>query len=209
MHVCIVTRNKSVSATTLHSLMTIHMYAMMKRVHLEIHFVTDLSGLPKLIKTGERILWFDYATNLDEPSIRTIFEPFEKDIRVLVYPAVLESIDWDMFRKKTLANSTEPVSQRALTFDTTVGKKLADGLYDVTATSARVWVMDSKPIDKKLRGDKVQIRLPTESYEAMFDCLLKKLGVKIAAATKAQVICHFTHECLGNILETPGVYVGK
>ena len=208
MHVCVVTRNKSLAATTLHSLMNINMYSMMKGTHVDIHFVSDMSGLPKLIKTGERIIWFDYGTNIDEETLKKLIDPFEKDVKVLVCPSVREGIDWDMFRRKTLAGSKEPAYQRALTFDTDVSKKLDDGLYEVVKTSARVWAMDSKPIDKKLRGDKVPVKLPTDTYESMFDCL-KKLGVRIGAATRANVICHYVHECSGNILETPGVVLNN
>ena len=204
MYVCVVTKNKSISATTLHTLMNINMYAMMRGKHVDVQFVTDLSGLPKLIKTGERIIWFDYGTNIDEETLKKLIEPFEKDVKVLVCPSVKEGIDWNMFRKKTLEGSTESSSQRALTFDTDVSKKLDDGLYEVVKTSARVWAMDSKPVDKKLRGDKIQVKLPTASYEEMFETL-QKIGIRIGAATRARVVCHYIHECQGNILETPGV----
>ena len=204
MYVCVVTKNKSISATTLHTLMNINMYAMMRGKHVDVQFVTDLSGLPKLIKTGERIVWFDYGTNIDEETLKKLIEPFEKDVRVLVCPSVKEGIDWAMFRKKTLEGSSESASQRALTFDTDVSKKLDDGLYEVVKTTARVWAMDSKPVDKKLRGDKIQVKLPTASYEEMFETL-QKIGIRIGAATRARVVCHYIHECQGNILETPGV----
>lgn len=204
MYVCVVTKNKSISATTLHTLMNINMYAMMRGKHVDVQFVTDLSGLPKLIKTGERIIWFDYGTNIDEESLKKLIEPFEKDVKVLVCPSVKEGIDWAMFRKKTLEGSSEPASQRALTFDTDVSKKLDDGLYEVVKTSARVWAMESKTVDKKLRGDKIQVKLPTASYEEMFETL-QKLGIRIGALTRARVVCHYIHECQGNILETPGV----
>lgn len=208
MHICAVTRNKSISATTLHTLMNINMYSIVKGIHIDVHFVQDMSGLSKLIKSGERIVWLDYGTNIDQDNIRLVFDPLDKDVRVLVCPAVKEGIDWEMFRKKTMADSKEPASQRALTFDTEVGKKIADGLYDVKKTSARVWIMEPKPIDKKLRGEKNPVKLDTSSYEAMFDQLIR-MGVRVAAATKVQVICHFIHKCSGNILETPGVNVSK
>lgn len=188
--------------------MNINMYALVKGVHAEVHFVEDMSGLPKLIKSGERVVWLDYGTNIDQDGTRLVFEPFDKEVRILVCPAVKEGIDWEMFRTKTLNGSTEPVAQRGLSFDTEVGKKIAEGVYDVKKTSARVWIMDTKHIDKKLRGDKVQVKLDTSSYEKMFDQLLR-MNVRIAAATKAQVICHFIHKCSGNILETPGVNVSK
>jgi len=202
IHVCAVTRNKSISATTLHTMMNIHMQCMMKGIHLDISFVPDKSNLPRLIKTGERIVWLEYGTNLDEGSIMKAILPFEKNLQVLVFPAVKEGINWDMFSKKTKAGSTEPANQRGLEFDTSVGRKLADSLYEVTATEARVWAMDGKPVDKKLRGEKVPVKLPAD--ESMFR-VLQGQGIKIGAVTSATVICHFVHECVGNILETAGV----
>ena len=202
IHVCAVTKNKSISATTLHTMMNIHMQCMMKGIHLDISFVPDKAGLPRLIKTGERIVWLEYGTNLDEGSIMKAILPFEKNLQVLVFPAVKEGINWDMFSKKTKAGSTEPANQRGLEFDTSVGRKLADSLYEVTATEARVWAMDGKPVDKKLRGEKVPVKLPAD--ESMFR-VLQGQGIKIGAVTSATVICHFVHECVGNILETAGV----
>jgi len=202
VNVCMVTRNKSISATTLHSAMNIHMQCMMRGIHLDIMFVPDKSNLPKLIKSGERIIWFEYGTNLDEGSLIKAILPFEKNLQMVVFPSVKEGINWDMFAKKTKEGSSEPVNQRGLNFDTEVGKKLADSLYEVTSTEARVWAMDAKPVDKKLRGVKVPVKLPAD--ESMFR-VLQGLGIKIGAVTSATVICHFVHECIGNILETAGI----
>jgi hypothetical protein len=202
IHVCAVTKNKSISATTLHTMMNIHMNCMIKGIHLDISFVPDKAGLPRLIKAGERIIWLEYGTNLDETSIHKAIAPFDKNLQVLVFPAVKEGINWDMFAKKTKAGSTEPANQRGLDFDTAVGRRLADSLYEVTSTEARVWAMDGKPVDKKLRGEKVPVKLPSD--ESMFR-VLQGLGIRIGAVTSASVICHFVHECVGNILETAGV----
>jgi len=203
MYVVCVTRNKSIAVTTLHSLMTIGMHAAQRQVHIEYVFVEGLDALPKLVKSGERILWFDYGTNLDQDSIPRVFNTMEKDIRVIVFPAVVEGVDWDMFRKKTVEGSTEPVHQRALTFDTDVTKKVVGtDLYDVEKTSARVWVMDAKPIDKKLKS--VQKNLSCDSYDSLF-AQLKSNNLRVVALPSATVIRHFTHKCLGNILEMPGV----
>jgi len=203
MYVVCVTRNKSIAVTTLHSLMTMGMHAAQRQVNIEYVFVEGLDALPKLVKTGERIVWFDYGTNLDQESIPRVFNTMEKDIRVVVFPAVIEGVDWDMFRKKTVAGSTEPIHQRALTFDTDVTKKVVGtDLYDVEKTSARVWVMDSKPVDKKLKS--AQKNLSCESYESLFS-QLKSNNLRVVALASATVIRHFTHTCLGNILEMPGV----
>lgn len=199
-----VTRNKAISATTLHTAMNIHMLCMMRGIHLEIHFVDDKSALPKLLKSGERIFWMDYGTNLNNEILSKVVEPFDKGVQVLVFPSVKEGINWDQFKKKTRAGSKEPAAQRGLEFDTTVGKKLADGLYECDKTSARVWAMDAKPVDKKLRGGKDQIKLPLDNNESMF-AALKNMGIKIGVASEAVVVCHFVHECFGNILEAAGV----
>jgi hypothetical protein len=173
-------------------------------MHLEVHFVEDKTTLTKLIKSGERIFWMDYGTNLNNEILGKVVDPFDKGVQVLVFPSVKEGINWDQFTKKTKAGSKEPVGQRGLEFDTTVGKKLADGLYELDKTSARVWAMDAKPVDKKIRGGKEPVKLPIDSNEAMFTTL-KNIGIKLGVASEAIVVCHFTHECFGNILEASGV----
>jgi hypothetical protein len=146
----------------------------------------------------------DYGTNLNNEILHKVVDPFDKGLQVLVFPSVKEGINWDQFTKKTRVGSKEPAGQRGLEFDTTVGKKLADGLYELDKTSARVWAMDAKPVDKKLRGGKETIKLPLDSNEAMF-ATLKNIGVKIGVMSEAIVVCHYTHECFGNILEASGV----
>ena len=204
LHVCMVTRNKAISATTLHTAMNIHMLCMMRGTHLEIHFVEDKSSLPKLIKTGDRIFWMDYGTNLNTEILQKVIDPFDKGCQVLVFPSVKEGINWSQFEKKTLSDCAEPAAQRGLEFDTTVGKKLADGLYECAKTSARVWAMDAKAVDKKLRGGKDPVKLPIDDNENMFSTL-SRIGIKIGVASEAIVVCHYTHECFGNILEAAGV----
>jgi hypothetical protein len=204
VHAVAVTRNKSISATTLHTMMNIHMLCMARGTHLEVHFMEDKTALPKLIKTGERIFWMDYGTNLNNEILAKVVDPFEKGVQVMVFPSVKEGINWDQFQKKTRAGSKEAAGQRGLAFDTTVGKKLADGLYECDKTAARVWAMDAKPVDKKLRGGKDLIKLPIDDNENMF-ATLSRIGVKIGVASEAIVVCHFVHECFGNILEAAGV----
>jgi len=204
LHVCMETRNKSISATTLHTAMNLHGLCMIHGMHIEIHFFEDKAGLPKLIKTGDRIFWMEYGTNLNNEILAKVIQPFDKGVQVLVFPSVKEGINWDQFEKKTKAGSLESAGQRGLIFDTDVGKKLADGLYECTKTSARVWAMDSKPVDKKLRGGKEQVKLTLTDNELMF-LKLSALGIKIGVASEAIVVCHFVHECFGNILEAAGV----
>jgi hypothetical protein len=185
--------------------MTIQMHSAQRGVHTEIIFVEGLSVLPKYVKSGERIVWFEYGTNLDGASIPRLFAPMEKDVRVVVFPAVTEGVDWNMFKKKTLDGSKEPIHQRGLNFDTDVLKKITGtDLWDVEKTSARVWLMDSNPINKKLKS--ISKNVSCESYEGLFQ-QIKSIGIRIAALPSAVVVRQFTHECLGNILETPGVHM--
>lgn len=207
LHVFAVTRNKSICASTLHTMMNMHMLCMMRGTHLDIHFVDDMSGLQKVIKSGERIFWMDYGTNLNQEILGKVIDPFDKGVQVLVFPSVKEGIDWDRFEKKTKAGTTEPSEQRGLNFDTVPGKKIAPGLYECVKTAARVWAMDTKPIDKKLRGSKVPTKLKTGTNEEMFDHLAA-MGIKIGVASEAIVVCHYVHECFGNILEAAGVEIG-
>jgi len=207
LHICAVTRNKSISATTLHTMMNLHMICMQRGIHLEIHFIEDRSTLPKLIKTGERLFWMDYGTNLNNEILGKVIEPFDKGVQVLVFPSVKEGINWEQFTKKTKEGSTEPAGQRGLAFDTSVGKKLAEGLYECENTNARVWAMDTKPVDKKLRGGKEPIKLPLEGPPENMFKKLKEIGIKIGVMSEAIVVCHFVHECFGNILEASGVKI--
>jgi hypothetical protein len=184
--------------------MNLHGLCMLRGFHIEIHFVDDKATLPKIIKTGERIFWMEYGTNLNNEILSKVIDPFDKGVNVLVFPSVREGINWEQFEKKTRAGSTEATGQRGLTFDTEVGKKLADGLYECSKTSARVWAMDAKPVDKKLRGGKTNVNLPVDNNEKMFD-VLAAIGLKIGVASEAVVVCHFVHECFGNILEAAGV----
>ena len=185
-------------------MLNVNMLCMMRGVHLEIHFVENKSSLSKVIKSGERIFWMDYGTNLNQEILHKVLDPFEKGVQVLVFPSVVEGINWEQFEKKTKAGTAEPAAQRGLNFDTEVGKKLAPGLYECVKTSARVWAMDAKPVDKKIRGGKDPVNLPLDNNEEMFSAL-SKIGVKIGVASEALVVCHYVHECFGNILEAAGV----
>jgi len=206
VHDIVDTRNKSISVTTLHTMMNIHMGCMVRQKHLDIHFVADKSTLPKIIKGGERIIWMEYGTNIDADSINKALDDFDHGLNVLVFPSVKEGINWDRFVKRTKAGSKEPAHQRGLEFDTIVGRQLGPGIFGCLKTSARVWAMDAKPVDKKLRGGKVPVTLPLLNNEALFETLRKE-GIKIGVLSTATVICHYIHECLGNILEASGVQV--
>ena len=198
-----VTRNKSISACTLQTLMELEIICIKKGERLEILFTDSPLTMSKAVKKHERLLWLDFSVAIDTKSLLSVFEPFPQGYHVMVFPVVVEGVDWKMFEKKTREGSTELVSQRGLNFDTVVGRVLAPGIRDVTSTTARGFLMDCKQVDKKLRTPKMTIKL-SDSYEENVS-ILKDAGVKFCALTSAVVTASYTHECFGNILDVQGV----
>lgn len=202
---CLVTKNKALNTTTVHSAMNLNMMCMSKGISLEVNFVTDRSSIQKFIKSGDRLLWLDYGVSIDVDTLKRLaLDDMPEGYRVLVAPCVLEGVDWEMFRKKTLDGSTEPANQRGLRFDTEwtpAPKKIGDGIGDFVSstTDCRVFSMDCKAVSKKLRD--------ADSHFKSFEHL-KKIGVKIGVLRSCSVLCHYVYESIGNILESSGVRTG-
>jgi len=193
--VVVVTRSKSIHCTTLTSLLHLGIYANKIGEQFVVHYIPDKNLVSKYMKHTDRLIFMDYAVSIDFDCIPLMCKEFPKGVQMVVFPAVNEGIDWDAFKKKTLDGTIEPASQRGLTFDTTLGKKLGNFLYEVESTSARVWAMDPK---------KVKTKMSPEFFQH-----LKAEGIKICACTKARCIVHYIHKCIANILETSGVTVNK
>lgn len=202
INVCIVTRNKAITITTLHMLLHLSGKCYSSGTHqICIHFVNSTKSLPKLIKTSDKILWVDYGFSLDSESFDKLFENIAD---VLVFPAVREGVNWDRFKKCVKEDSKEPLHQIGMEFDTEVDKKISDGLWTVKKTVPSVFIIDCKSVDKKMRTRKGEgIKLPRD-IDLIFE-KFQEQDVKIVAYTKANVLAHFTHECIGNILEANGV----
>lgn len=198
-----VTKNKALNTTTVHTAMNLNMLCMSNNVSLEIHFVADRSGIQKFMKSSERLLWLDYGVSIDVDTLKKMaIEDFPDGYKVLVAPCVLEGVNWEMFKKKTLEGSTEPANQRGLAFDTVVvpQKKNAPVAEFVSSTTdCRVFSIECKGVLKKLRDADAQFKT--------FDHL-KKLGVKIGVLRTSSVLCHYVYESVGNILESSGVRTG-
>ncbi len=209
----IVTRNVSVSVKTLHTLLKLNIICLQNNIANELVFVRDepfekYDILMKKIKHCDRLLWIDYSLFVDEVSLAKMIGPFPKGFNAMVAPCVTEGINWDLFKKKVQEGSSEPKSQMGLNFDTEVSNKIEEGLHLVTKTNPKAWAIDSKQIirafkDKKGESVKIPVRV-----EEMFQ-KFKERGVKVCAFTDANLIATYPHECLGNILETAGVRVGK
>jgi len=108
-----------------------------------------------------------------------------------------------MFRDKAKSGTNEPIEQCGLEFDTELGQKIGESIYWVRKTDPKCWVMETKHVNKILKGRKEPIKLPPRNSE-MFEKLISS-GVKICAWTASRLVVTYPHECLSNILESAGV----
>lgn len=207
----VVTRNVSVSVKTLHTLLKLNLMCLHKNIANELVFIKDdpfekNEIINKKLKHCDRLLWIDYSIYVDEASMLKMLEPFIKGQHGIVMPCVTETIDWDMFKKKVISGTSEPLSQSGLGFDTEVGAKLGDDIYAVNKTSPKCWAVESKQVLRAFRDKKGEsIKIPVKMAD-MFE-KFKERGLKICAFTAANLVVTYPHECLGNILETAGVTV--
>lgn len=200
--ICVITKNKALHTTTLHSIMTLNMICMSKGIHLDIHFSTDRSNIHKIIKNCDRFIFLDYGISIGQDVVQKLcFDDFPEGYKALVVPCVTGEIDWEKFKKKTLEGSTEPVNQRGLSFDVVMepaSKKYSDVLFDFVSSTdeCRCFALDCKAVLKKLRDVDLQFKSIDH---------LKKIGIKIGVLRSAPVTCHHVYECIGNIIDSPGV----
>jgi hypothetical protein len=195
----ITTRSKSCSVKTLHTILRMNIQCIQHSHQNEILYVNDdpfekVDMIMQCLKKCDRLLFIDFGVNVDDGSIKQMFEPLE-NTSVLVFPGVTEGIDWKLFRKKIEEGSTEPVSQMGLHFDTELAQKAQTDIYKVKKTKAKAWVMIPNNMSKKTK----------KIYAAnMFDKLLEE-GNKIYAFTASKLTMTYSHECISNILGAAGV----
>lgn len=185
MNVYCVTRNRSISTATLHTILNVNIKCMLKGLDLNIHFMNTRDQVARLIEKGQQVLFLDFGTALDDGTLDYILQNPEG---FYVFPAPLEGVDWEQFKRKTLAGSLEPVSQRALSFD-----------VDREGTDLSAFYVGSKKTARLLRERKISFPVSET---------LKKLrahGIPFTIYSEATVTKTFPHECLGNILDVSGV----
>ena len=200
----ITTRSKSCAVKTLHTILKLNIYCIQNSYQNEIIYVNDdpfdkIDAIHKCLPRCDRLFFIDFGVNVDEESVKQIFEKHE-GIGVLVFPGVKEGIDWGLFKHKVMEGSTEPTSQMGLNFDTEVGNKISKDIYSVTSTQAKSWVMFSKNIMKNTKDKKGKWGLNVKMFEK-----LKEQGVKIYAFTAAKLTMTYSHECISNILNAAGI----
>ena len=205
----IVTRSKSCHVKTLHTVLRLNLMCIQAGdVQNEVVYVDDdpynkSEIIQKYMKTADRILFIDFGISMDDGSLKKVFEPNE-GIGCLVFPGVLEGIDWPLFKSKVQDGTLEPVEQIGLHFDTDVGNRVSDDVYQVKTSSARCWVMMCKNTLKCVRDKRTHdCRVPPR-MEQMFS-KFKELGVKIHAYTAAKLVMTYSHECISNLLNAAGI----
>ena len=163
--------------------------------------------IKKKLKTADRLGWFEYGSSCNKEELQHMIWKYEK-YDGIVFPSVEETINWDQLKTKVKAGSKEAIRQMALDFDTTVTKKVIDAekdLWQVDATDPHIWSIDCKHVLKKLKPKKGPLVIPPNPTD--FFKLCKKSNVTLAAATRAETYRHFTHECIGNIMNIAGLKV--
>jgi hypothetical protein len=202
----VVTRNKACHVKTLHTVLRLNLICLTKGFKHNIIFLNDdpferAEAIMKYIKTSDRLLLLDYSIYIDNDSVEKLFMNFD-GYSCLILPCVKEGVHWDKFKSKL--NTTEPVEQIALEFDTTLGQKIGESLYRVTSADPKCWIAESKSVMRALREKKGgMLKLPARNTE-IFERLIER-GLKICAYTACRLTVTYPHECLSNILESAGV----
>lgn len=205
--VILVSRNRSIYARTLHTVLAIQAIARQSGITLDLTFVNDnevdkLGVLKKSLKGCDRVIWIDYGMSISRETAQAFFVKTVTAVDGAVLPAPLKDhVDWDTFRNEIEKNTTEPVHQIALKFDTEVGTKdiIPGIMHDVKATSPQLWYLDSKKATRKINKNAEGARILGDVF--------KKAKLQFGAIIFSDVHTHFTHECTGNIMNMSGLTV--
>jgi len=205
----IVTRSKSCHVKSLHTILRFNILCIQSgQVQNEVMFVNDdpfekSDKIHGCMKTHDRIFFIDFGIQVDDVSMKCVLDKNEGQ-GVVVFPGVREGIDWAMFKTKVLAESKEPTEQLCLSIDTEVGTKIAENLWTVKSTGARSWVLMCKPVLKSIRDKRTGTYKIHPKLDTMFH-VFKEHGVRLVAFTAAKLVQTYSHECIGNIVNSMGV----
>ena len=100
----ITTRSKSCSVKTLHTILKMNIHCIQGSHQNEILYVNDdpfekANMIKNCISKCDRIFFIDFGINVDDESIKQLFQPHD-NTSVLVFPGVVDGIDWDLFKRK-------------------------------------------------------------------------------------------------------------
>lgn len=203
----LVTRSKSCHVKTLHTVLRINIRCLQNGINNQIVYVNDdpyekAEIVQKYMSSCDRVIFIDFGISMDDNSITQCFEKHE-NVDCLVFPGVKEGVDWNMFKQKVKSESSEPITQMGLHFDTEVGKAASKDIYKVVSTDAKAWIMNTKNVIKTIRDKKTgNWKISPKMFEKF-----KEHGVRMYAFTAAKLTMTYTHECVSNILNAAGVKV--
>ncbi len=204
----LVTRSKSCHVKTLHSILRFNIMCLQNGSENEVVFVNDESYdkaeiIGQYMKTHERLIFIDFGIQIDDESLKRCFDKHE-GVGCLVFPGVIEGVDWGLFKSKVKDGCKEPVEQIGLHFDTEVSRKISPDYYTVKQTKSKCFLIMSKNVSKNIKDKKGGSYKIYPRFETMFSKFLES-NVKILAYTKAKLIMTYNHECISNILNAAGV----
>jgi hypothetical protein len=203
----IVTRSKSCHVKTLHTVLRMNIKCLQGKINNQIVYVNDdpyekAEVVQKYMTSCDRLIFIDFGISMDDGSIAQCLEKHE-NVGCLVFPGVKEGVDWDMFKQKVRSESSEPVTQMGLHFDTEVGKAASKDIYKVVSTDAKAWMMNTKNVIKTIKDKKSgNWKISPKMFEKF-----QEQGVRLYAFTAAKLTMTYTHECVSNILNAAGVKI--
>lgn len=205
----IVTRSHACHVKTLHTILRFNIQCIQNgQVQNEVAFVNDdpyekSEKIHAFMKTHDRIFFVDFGIHVDDESLKMVLANNE-GYGAVVFPGVKEGINWDTFKKKIREGSTEPVEQMALEFDTEVIAKVADNIHTVKTSGAKSWVLMCKNVLKSIKDKRNGTYKIHPKLDVMF-AKFKEHGVRVVAFTAAKLVHTYSHECIGNIVNSSGV----
>ena len=208
----LVQRSRSCHVKTLHLMLRINLFCMQHGIQQEITYVNDDVNEKaeiisrKLKGNADKLIFIDFGVTISHDDIPQLLN-CPAACAVIAGPT--PGVDWGMFRAKVLKGEEikESLDQQGLHFDTEVTHQVKgqdEGIYQVSRTDPKVWMMNRKTCADALKQKKGQgIWIPSRTSD-IFDRLIKR-DVKVWALTKISAVVTYPHECVSNILEAAGV----
>ena len=203
----LVSKNRSIYARTLHSTLAFQSACTQAGVNMELTFIDDneldkFKKLKEVLKGSDRVIWVDYGMSIKNMDVKGFFIKSLTGIDGAVFPSpVKDSVDWGKFVSEIKKGTSEPGNQVALTFDTEVGNTelIPDIMNNVITTSPQIWWVDSKKVLKKINKNTPDARVLGDVFS----------GAKLiwGGLTFPTVHTHFTHECMGGIMNMSGIKI--
>jgi len=161
------------------------------------------------LKKYSTILFMDHGASFDVNALSST--PWQKYCSMLILPSIKSVLDWDRFKETCTLDNSEPLTQRALVFDTQINEKKpipCEGttLYSVVNSDARVFLLECNSILKKLkdkRGNIIQVPLRTSEWVRF----LKERGVQVAATVDVPCTNTIAHKCVSGLGKSNGIRV--